>query len=105
MIGERSWKNIWSIKALLWGFELASGLWVNLSKSKLYGINLDVDFLQTSTSFLSCSFGTIPFVFLAFPLVLVLEDKILGRLLFTKSEEGWWYGITYFCLLVVGWFF
>ncbi|XP_058776253.1 uncharacterized protein LOC131650564 [Vicia villosa] len=70
LIGEGFWKNLWSIKALLRGFELVSDLRENLSKSKLYGINLDVDFLQAITFFLSCSFGTIPFVFLDIPIAI-----------------------------------
>lgn len=32
--------NLWTIKALLQGFELAYGLCVNMNKRKVYGINL-----------------------------------------------------------------
>lgn len=46
LIEEGSWINLWSIKALLRGFEFVSRLWVNFSKSILFGINLDSDFLQ-----------------------------------------------------------
>lgn len=53
---------------------------VNLSKSKLFGLNLDSNFLQADASFLSCGFGLMPFVFLAFLLVLILLDTILGLL-------------------------
>lgn len=32
--------NLWTIKALLWGFKLFLGLCVNLNKSNFYRINL-----------------------------------------------------------------
>lgn len=32
---DRSWNNLWSLKATLRGFKLTSGLCVNLSKSKI----------------------------------------------------------------------
>ncbi|MCI51085.1 LINE-1 reverse transcriptase like, partial [Trifolium medium] len=38
-IGEASVENLWTMKALLRGFELASGLKVNFWKSCLMGIN------------------------------------------------------------------
>lgn len=68
LVEEISWTNLWSIKALLRGFELVSGLRVNLSKSTLFGINLYSDFLQVVASFSSCRFGLIPFIFLGIPI-------------------------------------
>lgn len=44
LIVEGSWKNLWSIKDFLRDFELVSGLWVNLTKSKLFGINIVMQF-------------------------------------------------------------
>ncbi|XP_058745931.1 uncharacterized protein LOC131618790 [Vicia villosa] len=43
VIGDGSWSNIRRIKVVLRGFELVSGLYVNLSKSNLYGVNLKED--------------------------------------------------------------
>lgn len=57
LIGEGSWTNIWSIKSFLRGFDMVSGLQMNLFKSTLFGINLDIDFLEETASFLSCRFG------------------------------------------------
>lgn len=37
---DGDWSNLWSIKAILWGLKLISGLKVNLSKSKIVGMNL-----------------------------------------------------------------
>lgn len=41
LIGDGSWNNLWSVKAILRGFELVFGLRVNLSKSWFVGLNLE----------------------------------------------------------------
>lgn len=43
MVGEGSWRYLWSIKALLRDFEMVSRLRVNY-KSKLFGLNLKKNF-------------------------------------------------------------
>lgn len=43
MIGDGSQKNLRSIKALLRGFELVSGLRLNLSKGKIHLYNLSME--------------------------------------------------------------
>lgn len=60
-------ENLWSIKAILRGFKLASGLRVNLSKNHIYEVNLAQEVLQISSSFLDCKIGTMPFKFLGIP--------------------------------------
>jgi hypothetical protein len=45
-IGEASVDNLWSMKALLRGFELASGLKVNIWTSCLIGVNVDNTFME-----------------------------------------------------------
>lgn len=54
------------LKAILRGFELTSdfGLCVNLSKSKVIGINLKDEFILAVSTFLSCKIGYLPFGFL-----------------------------------------
>ncbi|GAU20609.1 hypothetical protein TSUD_33450 [Trifolium subterraneum] len=64
LLGEASWENILTIKTVLRGFELVSGLKINFVKSKLYGINVDSRQLSAGSSFLSCRAETIPFKFL-----------------------------------------
>lgn len=59
-----SWINIWSIKAMLRGFELASDLCISLYKNKTYSINLNNGVLQSTISLLSFGIGTSPFKFL-----------------------------------------
>lgn len=58
---NESWNNLWSLKALLSGFELASGLCVNLKKSKSYDIHLSQDFLKAVSTFLAYKIGYVPF--------------------------------------------
>ncbi|GAU51623.1 hypothetical protein TSUD_414500 [Trifolium subterraneum] len=67
LLGEASWDNVRTIKAILRGFELVSGLKINFVKSKMYGINVEANFLEAAASFLSCSVDSIPFKFLGIP--------------------------------------
>ncbi|CAJ2656345.1 unnamed protein product [Trifolium pratense] len=67
LVGEGKWENLWSLKTVLRSFELVSGLKVNFYKSKLYGINLDDNFLSAASSFLHCEVESIPFRFLGIP--------------------------------------
>lgn len=65
LVGENSWDNLWSIKAIL--CELVSCLRVNFAKSNLFGINSPDNFLVAASHFLSCSIGSLPFKFLGVP--------------------------------------
>jgi hypothetical protein len=67
IVGEGIRDNLWTIKTVLRSFELVSGLKVNFFKSKLYGINLDDDFLRAASVFLHCGVDSIPFKFLGIP--------------------------------------
>jgi hypothetical protein len=66
-IGEASIGNLWTIKAILRGFELMSGLKVNFWKSCLIGVNVEEDFMYMATEFLNCRRGSIPFKYLGLP--------------------------------------
>jgi hypothetical protein len=63
-IREASVENLWPLKAILRGFEMASGLKVNYWKSGLVGVNIPPSFLETASSFLNCCLGSIPFKYL-----------------------------------------
>ncbi|MCH93254.1 LINE-1 reverse transcriptase like, partial [Trifolium medium] len=52
-IGEATMENVWTLKALLRGFELASGLKVNFWKSCLIGVNVSPTFMTTACDFLN----------------------------------------------------
>ncbi|GAU43110.1 hypothetical protein TSUD_373050 [Trifolium subterraneum] len=66
-IGEASVENLWSLKAILRGFEMVSGLKVNFWKSGLMGINVSPTFLTMAATFLNCRLGSIPFKYLGLP--------------------------------------
>jgi hypothetical protein len=66
-LGEATLENLWTLKAILRGFELVSGLKVNFSKSRIMGVNVPHDFLRLASIFLSCRTSTIPFTYLGLP--------------------------------------
>jgi len=68
LIGERSWANIWSLKALFLLFEATSGLKVNFHKSMLVGVNIHDSWLAEATSVLNCKLGRVPFLYLGLPI-------------------------------------
>lgn len=63
IISEWSWNILWIIKSNLKDFDLASGLRINLFKSKLYDINFKKEFKQVVDMFLSRGIGLIHFTF------------------------------------------
>jgi hypothetical protein len=66
-VGEATMENIWTLKAILCGFELSSGLKVNFWKSCLMGVNVPPSFLDLACNFLNCKRGAIPFSYLGLP--------------------------------------
>lgn len=64
---DASWENLWCVKAILRGFELVSGLKLNVFKSNLIGLTIDEFFLYVASTFLSCCIGSVPFKFLGIP--------------------------------------
>jgi hypothetical protein len=66
-VGETTVENLWALKAILRGFELASGLKVNFWKSNIMGVNVSQDFMRLSSIFLNCRVGSIPFKYLGLP--------------------------------------
>ena len=66
-IGEATVDNLWTLKSLLRGFEMVSGLKVNFHKSCLMGVNVSPEFMSMASNFLNCSLGNIPFVYLGLP--------------------------------------
>ncbi|XP_058746837.1 uncharacterized mitochondrial protein AtMg01250-like [Vicia villosa] len=64
ILGEPTCDNLWSMKAILRGFELISGLKINFSKSNVIGVHISDWMMHTATSFLACKKGNVPFKFL-----------------------------------------
>jgi len=66
-IGLLTVDNLWTLKAVLRGFEMASGLKVNFYKSSLIGVNVPRDFMEAACRFLHCREGCVPFNYLGLP--------------------------------------
>ncbi|GAU20198.1 hypothetical protein TSUD_352620 [Trifolium subterraneum] len=66
-IGEPSVENLWTLKAIRRGFELASELKVNFWKSCLVGVNVCTEFMEMACTFLNCKKGGFPFKYLGLP--------------------------------------
>ncbi|KAK2356246.1 hypothetical protein QL285_093594 [Trifolium repens] len=66
-IGEANVENLWTMKAMLRGFELASGLKVNFWKSCLMGVNISNEFMVIASRFLNCRIRSTPFKYLGLP--------------------------------------
>ncbi|MCH80013.1 LINE-1 reverse transcriptase like, partial [Trifolium medium] len=66
-IGEATVENLWVLKAVLRGFEMASGLKVNFWKSCVMGVNVHSDFMEMASDFLNCRIGRVPFKYLGLP--------------------------------------
>jgi hypothetical protein len=66
-VGKATVDNLWTLKALLRGFELASGLKINFHKSSLLGINVTSEFMDMACNFLNCAQGRLPFMYLGLP--------------------------------------
>ncbi|GKA29034.1 putative RNA-directed DNA polymerase, partial [Tanacetum coccineum] len=65
--GDWSRLNAKYLINILKAFELASGLKVNLSKSRIIGVGVPFVEVESLTSSLGCSHGSIPFIYLGLP--------------------------------------
>ena len=68
IIGEKSWLNVRSMRAVLLLFEEVSGLKVNFHKSMLTGVNISDSWLTEAAMVMNCRRGVIPFVYLGLPI-------------------------------------
>ncbi|XP_050920100.1 uncharacterized protein LOC127137710 [Lathyrus oleraceus] len=67
ILADDSIDNLWIIKAILCGFELASGFRVNFAKSSLIGVKSDQDFLDLVCEFLHLKQESLPFQYPGLP--------------------------------------
>jgi len=67
-IGEATINNLWTLKALLRGFKIVSGLKVNFHKSCLLGVNVSPNFMNMESSFINCNLGNFLFMYLGLPI-------------------------------------
>ena len=68
IIGEKSWQNVRSMRAVLLLFEEISGLKGNFHKSMLIGVNISDSWLIEAPRVMNCRTGTIPFFYLGLPI-------------------------------------
>ncbi|XP_068504370.1 uncharacterized protein [Phaseolus vulgaris] len=61
---EDSFNNVVTLKAIIKGFELASGLKINFHKSKLAGINVQISYVSCYTKTLNCKQMGVPFTYM-----------------------------------------
>lgn len=64
ILGQQNWEFLWSIKSMVCGFELSYVPIVNFHKSKVIGVNINIEFLKVVLDFLSCVFSHLQFTFL-----------------------------------------
>ncbi|CAL5191793.1 unnamed protein product [Lathyrus oleraceus] len=92
LVCDGSKENLWCIKTLLRGFELVSGLCINLKKSKLYGVHVEDFILESASSFLACKLEKIPFSFLGIPIGGNHRRRIFWSMMMAKLKKrlsGW----------------
>lgn len=68
IICEKSWTNIYSIKAILLLFKAMSELKVNFHKSSIVGLNVPHFWIDETTSILKCKVDSLPLKFLVLPI-------------------------------------
>ncbi|KAL4313144.1 hypothetical protein GQ457_01G007670 [Hibiscus cannabinus] len=92
IFSEAKEESIRNIKRMLKIFELASGLRLNLKKSKLYDINTEMQKLKGWADIIRCSVDSLPTTYLGLPLGYVRNSKEFWRPVlenFRQRLEGW----------------
>ncbi|XP_058784295.1 uncharacterized protein LOC131659071 [Vicia villosa] len=87
ILAEGDLANIWSIKSILRGFEIMSGLRVNFNKSNIFGVNVGDWFIEATSTFLVCKVDKLSFKFLAPTKVLNEIRSIQSSFLWNGSED------------------
>jgi len=91
---ENNLNNVITLKVILRGFELASGLKINFHKSKLAGINIQINTVECFTKILNCTQMGIPFKYLGIkvggnPRKKQLWEPVLNKLKARLSVRKW----------------
>ncbi|XP_058747008.1 uncharacterized protein LOC131619997 [Vicia villosa] len=89
IVGEGTWSNLWAIKLILRGFEMVSGLRVNMWKSKLSGIGIEDALIHAVGDFLSCKLNSMHLKFLGLTKGKVLSG-LVGKLFVNIKMNGDW---------------
>ena len=91
ILGEKSWANIFAMRAVLIQFQDLSGLKVNFLKSLLVGVNVPDSWLTEAAMVMNCKVGSIPFMYLGLPIGgdarrRAFRDPLLKRINFKLSR-------------------
>ncbi|GKC77815.1 retrotransposon protein, putative, ty1-copia subclass [Tanacetum coccineum] len=87
--GKWSSSNAKNLILILNCFEEASGLKVNLSKSRLFGIGVDLSEVEDVASSLNCSHDSIPFLYLGLPVGKNMKYLMAGLMLLGEKDTLW----------------
>ena len=85
-MGEAHWENVLVLKALLRGFELASGLKINYAKSQFGIIGGMVSWTNEAAQFLNCRQIETPFSYLGIPIGAKPSSALVWEPLINKCQ-------------------
>ncbi|XP_058746531.1 uncharacterized protein LOC131619458 [Vicia villosa] len=100
LVGDGSWNNICAIKSVLMAFEIVSGLGINHHKRKLIGVNINSNFLDLASHFLSCRLEEKKFTFLGIQIGANPRRIATWRSLVIKLKKDFLLGRCDFLVLV-----
>ena len=86
-VGEVAWENVYAVKALLRGFELASGLKINFAKSQFGIIGGGVNWGLEAAHTLNCRQMDYPFHYLGIPIGANPSSQLVWEPLITKFKS------------------
>ncbi|XP_028230574.1 uncharacterized protein LOC114410857 [Glycine soja] len=89
-VGEAVWDNIHAIKAILRGFELASGLKINFAKSQFGVIGDGVNWAREAANNLNCRQLECPFLYLGIPIGANPSSQLVWEPTKFKSKLAKW---------------
>ncbi|KAI5408461.1 hypothetical protein KIW84_054339 [Lathyrus oleraceus] len=102
IMDQPSWENIWTVKAMLRGFELCSSLFVNFIKSRVIGFNVKQDFLLMPRTTYCVWLAPFISTFRVPLLFAIIGGVLLGIWFLRRSGIGWLLGKQNICVLVEG---
>ena len=85
-VGHASWDDVIALKAMLRGFELASGLKINFAKSQVGIFGVEVNRIHEAAEFLNCRHMEIPFYYLGIPIGAKSTSSLVWEPLISKYE-------------------
>ena len=86
-MGEAAWENVYVLKALLRGFELASGLKINFAKSQFGIIGGGVNWALEAAHTLNCRQMDYPFHYLGIPIGANPSSQLVWEPLINKFKS------------------